>query len=76
VTGAAEMLDHPKHRIGDAVDIREERFCDDCNAHTKRVPAAPVSKVAWGDMSRKYLVPKNGRTAARNPSIVRTKEGG
>ncbi len=24
VTGAAEMLDHPKHRVGDAVDIREE----------------------------------------------------
>ena len=24
VTRAAEMLDHPKHRVGDAVDIREE----------------------------------------------------
>ena len=24
VTGTAEMLHHPKHRVGDTVDIREE----------------------------------------------------
>jgi hypothetical protein len=24
VARAAEMLDHPKHRVGDTVDIREE----------------------------------------------------
>ena len=46
VTGAAEMLDHPKHRVGDAVDIREEGLCDDRNAHTKSVPSTAVVKVA------------------------------
>ena len=30
---AAEMLDHPKHRVGNAVDIREEGLRDDRNAH-------------------------------------------
>jgi hypothetical protein len=59
VTGAAEMLDHPKHRVGDAVDIREERLCDDSNAHTKIVPAATFAKVACGDTTHKNLVPVN-----------------
>ena len=53
VTGSAEMLDHPKHRIADAVDIREERLCDDCNAHTTIVSAMAVSKVAGRDTTRK-----------------------
>ena len=44
VTGAAEMLDHPKHRVGDAVDIREEGLCDDRNAHAKSVPSAAVAQ--------------------------------
>lgn len=52
VAGAAEMLDHPKHRVGDAVDIREEGLCNDRNAHTKMVPAAPVPEVASGDTTR------------------------
>ena len=60
VTGAAEMLDHPKHRVGDAVDIREERLCDDCNAHTKIVSAMAVSKVAGRDTTRKNLVQTPG----------------
>lgn len=59
VTGAAEMLDHPKHRVGNAVDIREERLCDDCNAHTKIVAATTFAKVASGDTTRKDLVPVN-----------------
>jgi hypothetical protein len=56
VTGATEMLDHPKHRVRDAVDIREERLCDDRNAHTKIMPATAVRKVACGDTTRKYPV--------------------
>ncbi|MDR7288544.1 hypothetical protein J2S38_001607 [Mycolicibacterium senegalense] len=46
------MLDHPKHRVGDAVDIREEGLCNDCNAHTRMVAAAPVAEVASGDTTR------------------------
>ena len=46
VSGAAQMLEHSKHGIGDTVDIREEGLCDDRNAHTVIVPAASVVKVA------------------------------
>jgi hypothetical protein len=56
VTGVAEMLDHPKHRVGDAVDIREEGFCDDRDAHNKIVPSTPVGKVASKDMTRELPV--------------------
>jgi hypothetical protein len=52
----AEMLHHPKHRVGHAVDIREEGLCDDRNAHTKMVTSAAVGKVASGDTTRKVLV--------------------
>ncbi len=52
VASAAEMLDHAKHRVGDAVDIREEGLCNDCNAHTRMVAAAPVAEVASGDTTR------------------------
>ena len=76
VTGAAEMLDHPKHRVGDAVDIREEGLCDDRNAHAKSVPSAAVAKVATGHTTRKNLVPMIGLSADRDSSIVRTKKGG
>jgi len=75
VTGVAEMLDHPKHRVGDAVDIREEGLCDDRNPHVKSVPSAPVAKVANGHTTRKNLVPMIGRSAGRDPGIVRTKKG-
>jgi hypothetical protein len=70
------MLDHPKHRVGDAVDIREEGLCDDCNAHTTTVPSTAVPKVAAGHTTRKNLVPMIGRSADRYSSIVRTKKGG
>src|SRR4051812_33329996 len=76
VTGAAEMLDHPKHRVGDAVDIREEGLCDDRNAHTKSVPSAAVAKVANGHTTRKNLVPMIGLSAGLESRIVRTKRGG
>jgi len=63
----AKVLDHPKHRIGDAVDIREEALRDDRNAHTKIVPSGAFSKVASGDTTRKVLVPKpvNANIAAQ-----------
>ncbi|BBX34718.1 hypothetical protein MMAGJ_40000 [Mycolicibacterium mageritense] len=55
VARPAEMLDHPKHRVGDAVDIREERLCNDCNAHIKMLPAGTVAEVSGGDTTRKNL---------------------
>jgi hypothetical protein len=70
------MLEHPEHRVGDAVDIREERLCDDCNAHAMTVPSTAVAKVATGHTTRKNLVPMIGRSAARKSRIVRTKKGG
>ena len=76
VTGMPEMLDHPKHRVGDAVDIREERLCDDCNAHVMRVSSATVVKVAAGHTTRKNLVPMNDASTAGDSSIVRTKKDG
>src|SRR5262249_36861224 len=76
MTGAAEMLDHPKHRVGYAVDIREERLCDDCNAHAKSVPSTPVVKVASRHTTRKNLVPMIGLSANPDSSIVRTEKGG
>jgi hypothetical protein len=76
MTRAAEMLDHPKHRVGNAVDIREEGLCDDCNAHASRVPSAAVGKVSYRDMSYKQLVPMNGFSAWAFSSMVRTEKGG
>jgi hypothetical protein len=76
VTGAAEMLDHPKHRVGDAVDIREERLCDDCNAHATTVPSVLVVKVALGHTTRKLLVLMIGQSADLISSMVRTTKGG
>src|SRR5271168_2896937 len=46
------MLEHPDHRVADAVDMREERFCDDGNAHTITVTALIVAKVADGHTGR------------------------
>jgi hypothetical protein len=76
MTGAAEMLDHPKHRVGDAVDIREERLCDDCNAHATSVPSTAVVKVAARHTTRKNLVPMIVLSVNRESSIVRTEKGG
>jgi protein-disulfide isomerase len=59
VTVKSEMLHHPKHRVGDAVDIREEGLCDDRNAHMTMVASAAVGKVASGDTTRKVLVPSD-----------------
>jgi hypothetical protein len=75
VSRSAEMLDHPKHRVRNAVDIREERLCDDCNAHATTVPSATVAKVATGHTTRKNLVPMIGLTVVAESSMVRTKKG-
>ena len=48
VTGAAQMLDHPEHRVADAVDVREKGLGDDRNAHTITVTAPPVDMVTDG----------------------------
>jgi hypothetical protein len=45
VTVAAEVLDDPKHRIGDAVDIREKGLRHDRNSHTCRLAAQPDRQV-------------------------------
>jgi protein-disulfide isomerase len=65
MTVVAEVLDHPKHRVGDAVDIREEGLCDDRNAHTRIVSSAAVGKVASGDTTSEVLVPNNGSQVER-----------
>jgi protein-disulfide isomerase len=57
VTVVPEVLDDPKHRVGDAVDIREEGLCDDRNAHTKMVTSSAVGKVSSRDTTRKVSVP-------------------
>ena len=51
VTGTTQMLEYPEHRIADTVDLGEERFGDDCNAHTITVSASLVDKVACGHTS-------------------------
>jgi hypothetical protein len=76
MTRATEMLDHPKDRVGNAVDIREEGLCDDCNAHVKTVPSAAVDKVAYRDMSCKNLVPMNLCSAVYVSSMVPQRRGG
>ena len=53
VTRATEMLEHPKHRVGDAVDIREEALCDDRNAHNRIVTAPTVRRLRFRDTTRK-----------------------
>jgi hypothetical protein len=70
VAGAAKMLDHPQHRVGDAVHIGEEGFCDDCNAHTTMVAPTTFGKVASGDTTRKVLVPMPGAHAATLLAIL------
>lgn len=51
VTGPTQMLEDPDHRITDTIDLREERFGDDGNAHTTTVSALAVPKVAYGHTS-------------------------
>lgn len=52
VTGPAQMLEYPEHRVADTINFRQERFGDDGNAHTTTVSAPAVAKVACGHTSR------------------------
>jgi hypothetical protein len=72
----AEVLHHPKHRVGDAVDIREEGLCDDRNAHTKIVASTAVGRVASGDTTREVLVPIAPNGHGPDAGILRTRKGG
>jgi hypothetical protein len=76
VTVVAEVLDDPKHRVGDAVDIREETLCDDRNAHTKMVSPCAVDKVASGDTTRKVLVLKATNTGIAVRVFCAPRKGG
>src|SRR5882757_10912630 len=57
VARATEMLDHPKHRVGNTVDVREETLCDDRNAHNRIVTASTVEEVAYRNTTRKESPP-------------------
>ncbi|BBY04203.1 hypothetical protein MSEO_47020 [Mycobacterium seoulense] len=46
VTGPAQVLEHPDHRVADTVDFRQERFGDDGNAHNTTVSAPTFEKVS------------------------------
>jgi hypothetical protein len=53
------MLENAEHRIRDAVDIGQERFCDDRNSHADIVSRGPDRKVACGNTTRKIGKPQN-----------------
>jgi hypothetical protein len=38
VASGGEVLEDPAHRVGDAVHLRQERFCDECYPHVRNVP--------------------------------------
>ena len=76
VTVVAKVLDHPEHRVGDAVDTREETLCDDRNAHTKIVPSTAVDKVASGGTTHKVLVPKAANIGTGPQVFCATRKGG
>jgi hypothetical protein len=45
VTGSTEMLQHPDHRVADAVDVREKGLGDNRYTHATTVTAPPVDMV-------------------------------
>jgi hypothetical protein len=45
VAGSTEMLQHPDHRVADAVDVREKGLGDNRYAHNITVTAPPVDMV-------------------------------
>ena len=48
MTGAAQVLEYPDHRVADAVDVREKGLRDNRYAHTITVAASPVDMVTDG----------------------------
>jgi hypothetical protein len=51
VTGAAQVLEYPHHRVADAVDVREKGLRDNRYAHTITVAASAVDMVTDGHTS-------------------------
>ena len=49
VTGPAQVLQHPDHRVADAVDVREKGLGDNRYAHTITVSAPAVDMVTDAD---------------------------
>ena len=52
VARSTQMFKYANHRVADAIDIREERFGDDRNAHIAIVSAAAVDKVSYRHTGR------------------------
>ena len=48
MTGAAQVLEDPDHRVADPVDVREKGLRDNRYAHTITVSASPVDMVTGG----------------------------
>ena len=48
VTCSAQMLEYPKNRVADTIDLGEEGFGDDRNAHVTTVSEPAVDKVSCG----------------------------
>jgi hypothetical protein len=45
------VLEHPNHRVADAVDVREKRFRDNRYSHTITVSVSLVDMVTYGHTS-------------------------
>ena len=60
VAGPTQMFEHPHHRIADTVDVGQETLGDDRNAHTARVAAGRVGKVATSWTRHENPVPRVG----------------
>ena len=56
VAGAAEVLEHPQHRVGDSVDVGQEGLGDNRNSHTKRVSPTTVNEVSSRHTGHEKLV--------------------
>ncbi len=76
VSGSAQMLDYPQHRVGDAVDIREKGLGNDRDAHALKMAAVPVQTVAGGDTTLKELIADELGSAALPSSGMRVRRSG
>jgi hypothetical protein len=47
VAGALEVLDDSQHRVGDAIDVRQERFRHDRHSHDLTVRTRSDQSAAW-----------------------------
>lgn len=56
VAGAAQMLKHPQYRVGDSIDVGQERFRDDGDSHDIRFASVGVDEVACRDTAEGALL--------------------